>query len=140
MLACIGLTTYFCLLNHNMAAREGILLLFPAGGLVALLLLLPVTYFAMTTRYPVIFWIGFSVGLPVTLSLLFVTARLSFFSQSVFSISDDGIAFFVAVFLGCGVPITFLMALRMVGFQLRVSKPWKQKTEPEQPRPHPLDD
>ena len=139
LLTCIGLATFFCLINHQIAFREGILLLFPAGGLVALVLLLPVTYFAMTTRCPAIFWAGFCFGLPVVLSLLFLTARLSF-NQNGMPISDDVVAAFVALLIGCGFPVTFLMALRMVGFQLRVSKPWKQKTEPEQPRPHPLDD
>ena len=139
MLACIGLTTYLCLLNHNLAARQGILLLFPAGGLVALVLLLPITYFAMTTRYPVIYWTGLSIGLPVVLSLLFVTAQLSL-GPTDMPISRDLVAVFVALLIGCGFPITFLMALRLIGCQLRVSKPWKQKVKPEQPRPHPLDD
>ena len=45
-----------------------------------------------------------------------------------------------AALLACSFPVTFLLALRLVGYRLEVSKPWQEKIQPAEPKPHPLDD
>jgi hypothetical protein len=136
LLTCLALTA---LINQCLAGEEAFII-FPVGGLIALFFLLPVTYFAMRTKHPIIAWVGLSLGVPMVASLIFITAQFSFFSRPGILITDEAKAFFLTLLLACVIPVTFLLALRMVGYRLEVSQPWQQKIKPDQPRPHPLDE
>lgn len=137
---CLGLATLACFLNQALAQGNQVFMLFPVGGLIALLWLLPVTYFVMRTRYPIMAWIGLSIGVPVLTTLIFLLVLYSQLDQPGVVMTDQVLVFFLTLLLACGFPVTFLIALRMDGYRLEVSKPWQEKIKPTQPKPHPLDD
>lgn len=140
LLICLGLVALVYLINQVWGLGTQEFLLFPIGGLIALLLLLPVTYFVMRTHHPIMVWIGLCIGVPILTSLISLVFLSSQLEQPSLVLTEETQVFLLTLLLACATPVSFLMALRMVGYRLEVSKPWQEKVEPVQPKPHPLDD
>lgn len=140
LLFCLGLVALLCLFNQVFDRGNQEFLLFPVGGLIALLLLLPVTYLVMRTQHPIMVWSGLCIGVPILTFLVTMLVLYSQLDQPSFLTTDEIKAFLLTLLLACTIPVSFLMALRMVGYRLEVSKPWQEKIEPVHPKPHPLDD
>ncbi len=115
---------------------------FAAGGFLTIVLIAPITFWLMRTRRPVLVWSILGIGIPTLILIGTILFQFQHYWLSGILMTEEAKMVTGLVFAGLFPLLTFLVALRLLGFQLIYSKPWTRspKIVTQATKPHPLDD